>query len=117
MTYILFIDIIYIFRSLSEVEGAPLLPFIRRLTEIEPDATVYENKGGLKEESPSIHMFLELLELPDDDNTDIDLKQAAIYSITYLDKLVTPHLPPVTFNKVVVCSKSIIISYLFYFVE
>lgn len=83
---------------MGEVSGAPLLPFIRRLSEI--NQVAYVTKEDNNEESPSIHIFLELLELPEDDCSDIDLKKAAVYTITYLDKLVTPHLPTVTFTKV-----------------
>lgn len=87
-------------RSMTNVTGAPLLPFIKRLSEIEPSETIYANTDDTKDENPSIQMFLELLELPEDVNAEIDLKQAAVYTLTYLDKLVTPHLPPVTFSRV-----------------
>lgn len=85
---------------MTVVAGAPLLPFIKRLSEIEPEEVVFVSRDDTKEDSPSIHILLELLELPENDNSEIDLKQAAVYTITYLDKLVTPHLPPVTFSKV-----------------
>lgn len=83
---------------MGEVFGAPLLPFIKRLSEIDQAACV--NKEEDVEESTSIHIFLELLELPEDNCSEIDLKQAAVYTITFLDKLVTPHLPTMTFTKV-----------------
>lgn len=86
-------------RSTADVAGAPLLPFVKRLSEIKC-GDICLNKDDDKEDNPNIHIFLELLELPEDDSLEVDLKQAAVYTMTYLDKLVTPFLPAITFFKV-----------------
>lgn len=87
------------FRSTTDVAGAPLLPFIKRLSEIQSHE-VCMNKDDDKEDNPNIHIFLDLLELPEDNSLEIDLRQAAVYTMTYLDKLVTPLLPAIHFSKV-----------------
>lgn len=47
-------------------------------------------------------MYLNFLELPDDDTIEMDLKQAGVLLLAHLDRLATPHLPPQSFNKAVV---------------
>lgn len=89
------------------------MPFIRRLSEI--NESVHVNEEEDVDDSPSIHIFLELLELPEDDCADIDLKQAAVYTITYLDKLVTPHLPVVKFSKVKIIFLNFILNKKYFF--
>ncbi|KAG5897066.1 hypothetical protein JTB14_025882 [Gonioctena quinquepunctata] len=86
-------------RSPEDVASAPLLPFIRRLCEIRPAQPVFVDKDENEEKVSCAEMFLRLLDIPDDDFCEIDLKQAAVAVMAHLDRLATPHIPPLSFNK------------------
>ncbi|KAJ8985747.1 hypothetical protein NQ317_014400 [Molorchus minor] len=85
-------------RSTVEAASAPLLPFIRRFSEIQPIKSTASKEQS--EDNFSItKLFLDLLELPEDENCEIDLRQAAVFVMAHLDRLALPHIPPVSFNK------------------
>ncbi|XP_018562377.1 E3 ubiquitin-protein ligase HERC2 isoform X2 [Anoplophora glabripennis] len=86
-------------RSNVDIASAPLMPFIRRFSEIQPTQSVFSGKEENTVNSSSTKVFLELLELPEDEACEIDLKQAAIYIMAHLDRLATPHIPPLSFSK------------------
>lgn len=58
------------------------------------------NKDENSESKSSTQIFLELLEVPEDDTCEIDLKQAAVFIMAHLDRLAIPQIPVVSFNKV-----------------
>lgn len=76
------------------------MPFIRRFSEIQPAQTVFMNKDEHEDTKTSTQIFLELLEVPEDDSCEIDLKQAAVFLMAHLDRLAMPHIPPMSFTKV-----------------
>lgn len=76
------------------------MPFIRRFSEIQPAQSVFHGKEENGSNFSSTRVFLDLLELPEDETCDIDLKQAAVYIMAHLDRLATPHIPPLSFSKV-----------------
>ncbi|XP_056632300.1 E3 ubiquitin-protein ligase HERC2 isoform X1 [Diorhabda sublineata] len=86
-------------RSTEDGASAPLLPFIRRLAEIEPSQTIFINKDESDQLDSIPKVYLDLLELPDNEDCEIDLRQAAVYIMAHLDRLANPHIPPVSFNK------------------
>lgn len=93
-------------RSVSDANtNAPLLPFIKRFMEIQPQQSTFTQTNNIKDESDEkmtcTKVFLEFLELPEDDANEIDLKQAAVFVMSHLDVLAEPHIPPASFNKVI----------------
>ncbi|XP_074029211.1 E3 ubiquitin-protein ligase HERC2 [Leptinotarsa decemlineata] len=86
-------------RSTEDVVGAPLLPFILRFFKIKPLYPAFSNKDENEEKSSITQIFLDLLDLPDDELCEIDLRQAAVAIMCHLDILATPHIPPLSFNK------------------
>lgn len=58
------------------------------------------NKDDCNESKSSTQIFLDLLEVPEDDTCEIDLKQAAVFVMAHLDRLASPQIPVVSFNKV-----------------
>ncbi|XP_044756400.1 E3 ubiquitin-protein ligase HERC2 [Coccinella septempunctata] len=83
-------------RGTSEVASAPLLPFLKKFTEIQPS----NNFTPESEDFPSCtKIYLDLTPLPDDNSIEIDLRQAAVYLLAYLDRLAAPHITPLSFNK------------------
>ncbi|XP_060526978.1 E3 ubiquitin-protein ligase HERC2 [Cylas formicarius] len=87
-------------RSTVDDAGAPLLPFIRRLAEIRRTLPLSSSLSCKRDEKVSCAgAFLEKMQLPDDETSDIDLKQVAVYTMAYLDQLAAPYIPPSSFNK------------------
>ncbi|CAG9815802.1 unnamed protein product [Phaedon cochleariae] len=86
-------------RSTEYVASAPLLPFLKRLCEVEPSSSVCAYKDEVEESCSSTKVLLDLLELPEEDTCEIDLRQAAVIVMSHLDILASPHLPPSSFNK------------------
>ncbi|XP_072386929.1 E3 ubiquitin-protein ligase HERC2 [Diabrotica undecimpunctata] len=86
-------------RSTEDGASAPLLPFIRRLSEIKPSQTIFGNKDESDQLESSSKIYLDLLELPDAEDCEIDLRQAAVCIMAHLDRLASSHVPPLSFNK------------------
>ncbi|KAJ8962033.1 hypothetical protein NQ314_005815 [Rhamnusium bicolor] len=86
-------------RSTVDVASAPLLPFVRRFSDIQPEQTSFVAKEENEDNVTSTKVFLELLELPGDETCEIDLRQAAVFIMAHLDRLAAPHVPPLSFNK------------------
>ncbi|CAH1128754.1 unnamed protein product [Ceutorhynchus assimilis] len=88
-------------RESVENASAPLLPFLSRFLEISPTPShlgSFHNK--IEEETNSCtKVFLDLLDLPDLEYEEVDLKQTAVFVMSRLDQLAAPHMPPVSFNK------------------
>ncbi|XP_066141939.1 E3 ubiquitin-protein ligase HERC2 isoform X1 [Euwallacea fornicatus] len=89
-------------RSAVENASAPLLSFLYRFSEISPAPS---NLGPFLENctedklSSCTKIYLDFLDLPDDDKIGIDLKQACVFVMCHLDRLAAPHMPPLSFNK------------------
>lgn len=81
-----------------EMKGrAPLLPFIKRLEGLSPqgNAQSSQRKESVQDSpraSPTA-LFLKYLQLPNDENTVIDVKQAAVILLSHIDRLATPFYP------------------------
>lgn len=80
-------------RDVPQNTGAPLVPILRR----------YESIGNyginsMAESAPAsaTESFLRFLTLPEQDTTNVDLKQAAVVIVSHLDRLAKPHLPTST---------------------
>ncbi|XP_019845780.2 probable E3 ubiquitin-protein ligase HERC2 [Bactrocera dorsalis] len=80
-------------RDVPQNTGAPLVPILRR----------YESIGNyginnMAESAPAsaTESFLRFLTLPEQDTTNVDLKQAAVVVVSHLDRLAKPHLPTST---------------------
>lgn len=71
--------------------GAPLVAILRRYEKI----TNFGGQAKLSDGAPSspTESFLRFLTLPDQDTSNVDLKQAAVVIISHLDRLAKPHLP------------------------
>ncbi|XP_053688822.1 probable E3 ubiquitin-protein ligase HERC2 isoform X2 [Sabethes cyaneus] len=77
-------------RSPPQNSGAPLVPLLKRYEQIGSFATY--NAGDSFHFGPT-ESFLRFLTLPENETTDVDLKQAAVIIISHLDRLAKPHLP------------------------
>ncbi|CAH1964040.1 unnamed protein product [Acanthoscelides obtectus] len=86
-------------RSPMEDASAPLLPFISRFAGIAPEKSINSNKSENDDRACSTKVFLDLLELPEDNTYEVDLRQAAVCIMAHLDRLASPHIPPLSFNK------------------
>lgn len=86
-------------RSVSQTASGPILPFLKHFQEIP-----FEKHSGPKEEKDDISnctkMFLNFINLPEDDTVEVDLRQAAVVLLAHLDRLAEPHIPPQSFNRV-----------------
>ena len=54
--------------------------------------------------------FLRYLTLPDDDTTQVDLRQCAVVLMSHLDRLSAPYMPPAEKQKV--CLNTILMGFL-----
>ncbi|XP_055844671.1 probable E3 ubiquitin-protein ligase HERC2 isoform X2 [Episyrphus balteatus] len=78
-------------RDTPQNTGAPLVPILRR----------YESIGnyGISSSSTDIlpasatESFLRFLTLPDQETSNVDLKQSAVVLVSHLDRLAKPHMP------------------------
>lgn len=86
------------------------MPFIQRLSEIKPCQTIFTNKDENEQIDSTPKVYLDLFELPEDEDCEIDLKQAAVCIMAHLDRLASPHIPPLSFNKVRITNYSKFIS-------
>ncbi|KAG8235160.1 hypothetical protein J437_LFUL015200, partial [Ladona fulva] len=94
-------------RSISAWTSAPLVPFLRRLDCIpctktasidsnSSDPEVWGDDDGNISVSPT-ECFLRYLELPENDEVCIDLRQTAVVIMSHLDRLAAPCAPPPDF--------------------
>lgn len=83
--------------------GAPLLPFLRRFSQIERTPSIFFD--SVANTTSCTQTYLDFLELPSDDSLEIDLKQAAGFVMAHLDRLACDHIPPLSFNKVKIILK------------
>ncbi|XP_065082582.1 probable E3 ubiquitin-protein ligase HERC2 [Ochlerotatus camptorhynchus] len=77
-------------RSPPQNAGAPLVSLLKRYEQID--------SFGSYSTADSFHFgptesFLRFLTLPENETTNVDLKQAAVIIISHLDRLAKPHLP------------------------
>ena len=86
-------------RNISQMASAPLLPFLKRFSQIPSPSPEFSDKDP-EENLTCTQTFLNFVELPDDDALEVDLKQGASFMMAHLDRLATPHIPPLSFNKV-----------------
>ncbi|KAJ8950701.1 hypothetical protein NQ318_012781 [Aromia moschata] len=86
-------------RSTLDAASAPLLPFIRRFSEIPPFQGSTNTKEEPEDNASITKLFLDFLELPGDESCEVDLRQAAVFVMAHLDRLAAPHVPPLAFNK------------------
>ncbi|XP_058836150.1 probable E3 ubiquitin-protein ligase HERC2 isoform X2 [Topomyia yanbarensis] len=77
-------------RSPPQNTGAPLVPLLKRYEQIGSFASY--NAGESFHFGPT-ESFLRFLTLPENEMTNVDLKQAAVIIISHLDRLAKPHLP------------------------
>ncbi|XP_054728194.1 probable E3 ubiquitin-protein ligase HERC2 [Anastrepha obliqua] len=80
-------------RDAPQNTGAPLVPILRRYEYIGNYGINNTSEASLASATES---FLRFLTLPDEDTTNVDLKQAAVVIISHLDRLAKPHLPTST---------------------
>ncbi|XP_077983839.1 E3 ubiquitin-protein ligase HERC2-like [Glandiceps talaboti] len=92
-------------RSNSAGTSAPLVPMVRRLEEVYtskskgPDSPKLEESNGSLKVSPT-DCFLRYLQLPQDDEASVDLRQTAVVIMSHLDRLSLPYAPPSAVQKV-----------------
>ncbi|CAH0559020.1 unnamed protein product [Brassicogethes aeneus] len=86
-------------RSIIDEPSAPLLPFIKRFSEIEPVKSHVFPKEEIEEVNYCTKIFLDFMDLPEVDSMEIDLKQAAVFVMAHLDRLAIPHIPPLSLTK------------------
>lgn len=84
-------------RSLSHTFGVPIVPFLKRLEQI-PFYPEYLCKGD-PEEMTCTKTFLKFTNLVEDENAEIDLRQAATFITAHLDRLAEPHIAMQSFHK------------------
>ncbi|XP_044262446.1 E3 ubiquitin-protein ligase HERC2 isoform X2 [Tribolium madens] len=82
-----------------QMASAPLLPFLKRFSQIPHALPEFCEKDSNEENLSSTQTYLSFIELPEDDSVEIDLKQAASFIMAHLDRLAKPHIPPLSFNK------------------
>uniref|UniRef100_W8AHF9 HECT-type E3 ubiquitin transferase n=1 Tax=Ceratitis capitata TaxID=7213 RepID=W8AHF9_CERCA len=77
-------------RDVPQNTGAPLVPILRRYESIGNYGI-----GNCTENTPAsaTESFLRFLTLPEQETTNVDLKQAAVVIVSHLDRLAKPHLP------------------------
>lgn len=85
-------------RNDTIIENPPLVPLLRRLSNIESfkgsrNTDVWNESSCVS----ATECFLRYLHLPIDDTEPVDLQLAAIVLMAHLDRLATPYLPPPTF--------------------
>lgn len=80
--------------------SAPLLPFLKRFSQIPSAAPEFSEKDSNEENLSITQTYLSFVELPEDDSVEVDLKQASSFIMAHLDRLAEPHIPPLSFNKV-----------------
>ncbi|XP_071532835.1 E3 ubiquitin-protein ligase HERC2 isoform X2 [Panulirus ornatus] len=85
-------------RVSSHGTSAPLLPVLHRFGAI-PLLKTKSSPSSVWDENAPIEVsptecLLRYLELPDDEEVNVDLEQAAVILLCHLDRLVAPHTPP-----------------------
>lgn len=87
-------------RSTPHSASAPLLPFLKRFETIQ----CTKRRTSIVDDDDSCSSptdcFLKFLTLPDDDTISVDLRQAAVFIMSHLDRLATPHIPKLTYLSV-----------------
>lgn len=83
------------------MQGAPLWPFLKRISEI-PTLKTVSNLSQNEDELTCTHSFIKFLQWPEDETAIIDLKQASVLLMANLDRLSAPYIPRQSFNKVCV---------------
>ncbi|XP_046386640.1 E3 ubiquitin-protein ligase HERC2 isoform X3 [Ischnura elegans] len=95
-------------RSISAWTSAPLVPFLKRLDcipctkTISSDSRCVEdawNDDEISIDPSPTECFLRYLELPENDEVCIDLRQTAVVIMSHLDRLAAPCAPPPNFIK------------------
>lgn len=89
-----------LFRASIQTASAPLLSFLHRFSEVPLVASKFQDQKTPEPQPSCTALFLDMLELPADERVEIDFKQAAVYIMSRLDRLASPHMPPLSFNKV-----------------
>ncbi|XP_048524463.1 E3 ubiquitin-protein ligase HERC2 [Dendroctonus ponderosae] len=82
-----------------QTASAPLLSFLRRFSEVPLVASIFQDQQTKESQPSCTALFLDMLDLPADERVEIDLRQAAVYIMSRLDRLAKPHMPPLSFNK------------------
>lgn len=79
-------------RDVPQNSGAPLVPILKRYESI-GNYGLAPNGSANVLPSSATECFLRFLTLPDQENANVDLKQAAVVIISHLDRLAKPHMP------------------------
>lgn len=87
-------------RSVPSTRSAPLLGFLRRFETICPRPPQNYAKDGANDLKCVTKIYRDLIELPEDDGLEIELRYVAVLIMSHLQTLVEVHIPPQTFNKV-----------------
>lgn len=84
-------------RVISHGTSAPLLPLLHRFQNIQSLKTKLYHVDQYDEDTPVMfsptECFIKFLQLPDDDNISVDLRQSAVVIMCHLDRLATPFIP------------------------
>ncbi|XP_050303138.1 E3 ubiquitin-protein ligase HERC2 [Anthonomus grandis grandis] len=87
-------------RSALANSSAPLLPFLYRFADLPAaPSTLTLHQGKNDEKISCTQLYLDMLELPEEETGEIDLKQACVYIMCRLDRLAAPHIAPLSFYK------------------
>ncbi|XP_070553640.1 E3 ubiquitin-protein ligase HERC2-like isoform X2 [Ptychodera flava] len=86
-------------RSNSAGTSAPIVPLVRRFQDISKSKSKGSESPKLEESTGSVKVsptecFLRYLQLPQDDEASVDLRQTAVVIMSHLDRLSVPYAPP-----------------------
>ncbi|KAB7494648.1 E3 ubiquitin-protein ligase HERC2, partial [Armadillidium nasatum] len=82
-------------RTNNHGTSAPLIPILKRFSSLPvlKARSTQGNEQNSHEISP-MECLLRFLEIPDDDTVSVDLEQGAVIMLCHLDRLASPHMPP-----------------------
>ncbi|XP_075155337.1 E3 ubiquitin-protein ligase HERC2 [Haematobia irritans] len=79
-------------RDVPQNSGAPMVPILKRYESIGNYGLASSNSSNVVPSSAT-ECFLRFLTLPEQETSNVDLKQAAVVIISHLDRLAKPHMP------------------------
>ncbi|XP_025832237.1 E3 ubiquitin-protein ligase HERC2 [Agrilus planipennis] len=81
-------------RSSVQSASAPLLTFLKKFSNIPCHKANVSDENNSSDILNCVSMYRKMVQLPTDDDIEIDLQQASVFLISHLERLASPHIPP-----------------------